>query len=339
VAEITNEDGAFFFPLVFDDGETDVTMALKLIDTDASDLDTTFNCVLTEDPDFKKTEGATFTDPMVTRSARSINCIIKDNGTNNARIKALAQTVNRLENAFSAATRSSYAQQFRDAVELHPDIDANGEEIPLACMDYVLHLLSLFWKILFAVVPPSHMCGGWLSFVVSLMLIGALTACVGEFASLFGCSMGLEDEVTAITFVALGTSLPDTFASAQAASQSEYADSAIGNITGSNAVNVFFGLGLPWIIACFYHLGNPNADGSKSYYFPAGSLAFSVIVFLICALCCFSVLILKRVFDYGELGGTSFLSRSGSAAFFVLLWFIYVLLSSLLCYKHFANPF
>ena len=57
----------------------------------------------------------------------------------------------------------------------------------------------------------------------------------------------------AITFVALGTSLPDTFASKAAAANEKNADNAIGNVTGSNSVNVFLGLGLPWVIAAFYH--------------------------------------------------------------------------------------
>ena len=68
-----------------------------------------------------------------------------------------------------------------------------------------------------------------------------------------GCCMGIPDSITAITFVALGTSLPDTFASMTACRGSEYADSAIGNVTGSNSVNVFLGLGLPWVIASTYN--------------------------------------------------------------------------------------
>ena len=59
--------------------------------------------------------------------------------------------------------------------------------------------------------------------------------------------------ILAITFVALGTSLPDTFASKAAAVGEKNADNAIGNITGSNSVNVFLGLGLPWLIASIYH--------------------------------------------------------------------------------------
>ena len=64
--------------------------------------------------------------------------------------------------------------------------------------------------------------------------------------------------VTAITLVALGTSLPDTFASMTAAKNADSADSAIGNITGSNSVNVFLGLGLPWSIAVTFWAANED---------------------------------------------------------------------------------
>lgn len=37
---------------------------------------------------------------------------------------------------------------------------------------------------------------------------------------------------------------PDTFASKVAAIQDQYADASIGNVTGSNAVNVFLGIGV-----------------------------------------------------------------------------------------------
>ena len=55
-----------------------------------------------------------------------------------------------------------------------------------------------------------------------------------------------------LRFVAMGTSLPDTFASKIAAKNEKTADNAIGNVTGSNSVNVFLGLGLPWVIAAIY---------------------------------------------------------------------------------------
>lgn len=101
-------------------------------------------------------------------------------------------------------------------------------------------------------MPPIKKCGGWPAFIVSLAYIGIITVIVGQAAEMFGCVCGIEDSVTAITFVALGTSLPDTFASMSAAKSSATADSAIGNVTGSNSVNVFLGLGLPWVIASTY---------------------------------------------------------------------------------------
>ena len=66
---------------------------------------------------------------------------------------------------------------------------------------------------LFAFVPPPSFFNGYLTFFITLGLIGVLTAIVGDMAAIFGCLVGLKDTVTAITFVALGTSMPDLFAS------------------------------------------------------------------------------------------------------------------------------
>lgn len=50
----------------------------------------------------------------------------------------------------------------------------------------------------------------------------------------------------------------DTFASKVAAIQDKYADASIGNVTGSNAVNVFLGIGVAWSIAAVYHAYHGN---------------------------------------------------------------------------------
>jgi len=113
----------------------------------------------------------------------------------------------------------------------------------------IAHFLTITWKLLFAFVPPTHWGGGWPAFCIALSFIGGVTAVVGDVATMLGCTIGIPNSVTAITLVALGTSLPDTFASITAAKNSANADSAVGNVTGSNCVNVFLGLGLPWVIA------------------------------------------------------------------------------------------
>lgn len=142
------------------------------------------------------------------------------------------------------------------------------------------HLQSFIFNYFFSLFHSTDMAGGYLCFVISIFSIGVVTAVIGDVASHFGCTLGIKDSVTAIVFVALGTSIPgnsltdiephwteesnafsstplhsstDTFASKVAAIQDKYADASVGNVTGSNAVNVFLGIGVAWTIAACYH--------------------------------------------------------------------------------------
>ncbi|KAI4468642.1 sodium/calcium exchanger [Holotrichia oblita] len=59
----------------------------------------------------------------------------------------------------------------------------------------------------------SHFSGilkGYVCFLVSILVIGIVTAVIGDVASHFGATLGIADSVTAIVFVALGTSIPVT---------------------------------------------------------------------------------------------------------------------------------
>ncbi len=91
------------------------------------------------------------------------------------------------------------------------DEEESGDEHLPSCFDYIMHFLTVFWKVLFAFVPPTDYWNGWACFIVSIMLIGALTAVTGDLASHFGCTVGLKDSVTAVVFVALGTSVPGEY--------------------------------------------------------------------------------------------------------------------------------
>jgi solute carrier family 8 (sodium/calcium exchanger) len=146
-----------------------------------------------------------------------------------------------------SGAKASWGENFRESMNV------NGGKLEQATIaDYIMHSLSFYWNFLFAFVPPTSIAGGWLTFFISLIFIAILTAVVGDVAAIFGCLVGLKDSITAISFVALGTSLPDTFASMIAAKKGKSADDAIGNVTGSNSVNVFLGLGLPWLVAAIY---------------------------------------------------------------------------------------
>mmetsp|Transcript_67966 Transcript_67966/g.159977 ORF Transcript_67966/g.159977 Transcript_67966/m.159977 type:complete len:821 (+) Transcript_67966:114-2576(+) len=232
---------------------------------------------------------------------------------------------------------AAWKDQFLEALYCGGDAE---EQSKSSWMEFVMHILSLPWKLVFALVPPTEYCGGWLCFVIALAMIGCVTIIIGDLASLLGCSMNINDLQTAITLVALGTSLPDTFASRTAARQDEYADASIGNVTGSNSVNVFLGIGLPWMIGAIYwrHVEGPTAEWQAQYpglvdTFPNGGfyvssegLAFSVAVFSCCALVCFGVLIFRRAYFGGELGGPKAMQYV-SGGVLACLWAIYIGLS------------
>jgi len=189
--------------------------------------------------------------------------------------------------------------------------------------DAIMHFLLITWKIFFSLIPPVKSGGGWPAFCIALGMVGAITAIVGDVAELLGCVLSIPPAITAITLVALGTSVPDTFASVTAAQGSEYADSAVGNVTGSNSVNIFLGLGLPWVICAQYGL---TID--QPYEVPAGKLGFTVFVFLVCSVITFVILTARRIIIGGELGGPMF-SKVLTGGMCFTLWFIYITLSVL----------
>ncbi|KAI3353971.1 hypothetical protein L3Q82_018461 [Scortum barcoo] len=251
-------------------------------------------------------------------------------------LQAWQSTVDKLikkTNLALVISTHSWREQFVEAVTVSAgdgDDDEEGREERLpSCYDYVMHFLTVFWKVLFACVPPTEYWNGWACFLVSISVIGLLTAVIGDLASHFGCTIGLRDTVTAVVFVALGTSIPDTFASKVAAIQDQHADASVGNVTGSNAVNVFLGIGVAWSVAAVYW----RIKG-KEFTVDPGSLAFSVTLFTIFAFICMAVLLFRRRPSIGgELGGPR-VPRLLTSLLFLGLWFLYILFSSLEAYCH-----
>ena len=217
---------------------------------------------------------------------------------------------------------------------LHPSKGEDGEIEDIGAFEAVLHFLCIGWKLFYSIIPPAHYGGGIPGFIMSLVMIGITTFIIGEFADLFGCVLLIKPSVTAITFVALGTSLPDTFASMLAATQEEYADASVGNVTGSNSVNVFLGLGLPWVIGTLWEENTPEHVknyASTTYYVPSESLGFSVVVFIFCAFLCILLLAVRRFVVGGELGGST-AGRAASAGFLVILWLFYIVMCIIQAY-------
>uniref|UniRef100_A0A672FRM3 Sodium/calcium exchanger 2-like n=1 Tax=Salarias fasciatus TaxID=181472 RepID=A0A672FRM3_SALFA len=331
--------------LEFTNDQTTQTLQVRIIDDEEYEKHENFFIVLEEPRWLKRgiSEGAEGQMSAEEEEARRIAEMGKPILGEHSRLEVVIEesyefksTVDKLIKKTNLALvigTHSWREQFVEAVTVSAgdgDDDEEGREERLpSCYDYVMHFLTVFWKVLFACVPPTEYWNGWACFFVSISVIGLLTAIIGDLASHFGCTVGLRDTVTAVVFVALGTSIPDTFASKVAAMQDQHADASVGNVTGSNAVNVFLGIGVAWSVAAIYW----KVKG-KQFRVDPGSLAFSVTLFTIFAFICMAVLLFRRRPSIGgELGGPR-VSRLLTTLLFLGLWFLYILFSSLEAYCH-----
>lgn len=187
------------------------------------------------------------------------------------------------------------------------------------------HFFTFFWKVVFSVtIPPAYLLGGWPTLLCSILWIALLTGLMGDLASSFGCALRWDMHTTSITVVAVGTSLPDLFASRVAAKKERFADDAIGNINGSNAYNIFFGLGFPWLCAAVYH----RWQGTTFQVGQLDDLSFSVRLFMIFSALQLLLMTARRKCRRvgGELGGPRLLAWLSFAAL-IALWLLYIVLS------------
>lgn len=346
--EGTAKQGKDFEPcegtIIFENNETSHEFSLFIIDNESYEKDAVLYVELGDpqlEEDLLREHGVNEVPEVELTEAQKIALMgrprLGEQSKCTVRIKESKEFKNTVDKLFQKANislmigTSSWKEQFIEAITVVADEDGEGgEEVEVkmpSCSDYVMHFFTIFWKVLFAFVPPTDYWGGWACFVTSIILIGVLTAFVGDLASHFGCTIGLKDSVTAISLVALGTSIPDTFASKVAAMNDKYADSSIGNVTGSNAVNVFLGIGVAWSLAAFVHWGR-----GTTFEVQPGNLAFSVTIFCVCALICCAVLLLRRnKLVGGELGGP-WRYKLPTTILFGGLWLFYVTMSALEAY-------
>jgi len=215
-----------------------------------------------------------------------------------------------------------WRHQFQDAIL--PEYDPEEGNLVIAM---VLQFISFSWKVLCACLPPPEWKSGYPCLAAALSLLALTMVIVKEVAHMLGCAMGLSDLMTGMSIVALGTSLPDTFASQYAAIHDEGADAAIGNIMGSNTINVLLGLGIPWTISSIYY---KLTDGTP-YYVIAGSLGFAVMIFFILAAVAIGILLYRRQ-QGGELGAMTRNMQLTLFSIFIGIWMIFLMLSGLYDY-------
>jgi len=302
----------------FTHGEVTKTITIPLRDDDVFNEDKIFEVMLSE-----PTAGSS-----LGKSKCTIVTILNDDDYQTLITRVANLTSVNLDKLVIG--KESWKQQFTEALSVN-----GGDTEDAESLDFILHFLTFGWKVLFACVPPAHIASGWLCFCVSLGVIAMVTAIIGDMASILGQLLGIKDSVTAITLVALGTSLPDTFASKVAAMNEDCADAAIGNITGSNSVNVFLGLGIPWVIATLYkYFQYAPKDRRSKFIVTDKSLPFTIALYSIAAIATLLLLTWRRysvAAGKAELGGDPKIKKICAIVCFIL-WLIYLVCASLYAY-------
>ncbi|XP_015891986.2 magnesium/proton exchanger isoform X1 [Ziziphus jujuba] len=218
-----------------------------------------------------------------------------------------------------------WRQQFIDALMLESTESRKMDSFYLRIARFSWHLLLAPWRLLFAFVPPYRIAHGWIAFICSLLFISSIAYIVTKITDLISCVTGINPYVIAFTALASGTSWPDLVASKIAAERQTTADSAIANITCSNSVNIYVGIGVPWLIDTAY---NYFAYREPLRIKDAGGLSFSLLVFFFTSVGCIGVLVFRRLTLGAELGGPKLWAWL-TCIFFMFLWVIFVVLSSL----------
>ena len=73
---------------------------------------------------------------------------------------------------FIANKTIPYSQHFKIACMLGPTIDDDNLMDDVTCGEAIMHLLTINWKVVFSIIPPKEMLGGWAAF-----LVGAVRFC------------------------------------------------------------------------------------------------------------------------------------------------------------------
>jgi Ca2+/Na+ antiporter len=88
------------------------------------------------------------------------------------------------------------------------------------------------------------------SFLMSTIWIAAYSYIMVWMVAYCGFAMGIPDTIMGLTFLAAGTSVPDTIASVLVARQG-MGDMAVSNSIGSNVFDILLGLAAPWALQMF----------------------------------------------------------------------------------------
>lgn len=123
------------------------------------------------------------------------------------------------------------------------------------------------------------------TFFVSLIWITILSYFMVTLMEKIGCAWGISSFIMGITFLAMGTSVPDALGSISVAKEGE-GDMAVSNAIGSNVFDICIGLGFPWFLATLIDGEGRTIKAATESIIASATILFLVVVVLFTALYC-----------------------------------------------------
>ena len=134
----------------------------------------------------------------------------------------------------------------------HPSVIAMPETTGKRLLyGFTLPMLVCFYISIPDVRQEQWFKGNWylLTMMNAVIWLAVLAYGMMVSAETCGCLMEIEPDLMGLTATAVGTSLPNLFASVLVARQG-LGNMAVSNAFGSNTFNIFIALGVPWMIGC-----------------------------------------------------------------------------------------
>lgn len=178
------------------------------------------------------------------------------------RINEIAQEKMRLTSR-TLMERQSLAADHSGVTEEHPKvIDLPKGMCQRALFFSTFPMLLCFWLTI-PDVRRSKWDGRWyiVTMFTAVVWLAILAEGMMQAAEVVGCILLIDPDLMGLTATAVGTSLPNLFASVLVARQG-LGNMAVSNAFGSNTFNIFIALGVPWVFGCL------KAGSEEGYVYP-----------------------------------------------------------------------
>lgn len=157
------------------------------------------------------------------------------------------------------------------------------------------------------------------TFTVSLIWITILSYFMVTMMEKIGCAWGISSFIMGITFLAMGTSVPDALGSISVAKEGE-GDMAVSNAIGSNVFDICIGLGIPWFLVTLIDGKGKPVTAAVESIIASTIILFLVVIVLFFSLYCSKHPDTKKSFCLYPCVGYILFSCYGAFVVFQIVW-------------------